>query len=58
MSVNAGMDHATLDWLDRVSVALAEARAVLGCFGVDAPELAMRIEAALEEAIALGRRAV
>ena len=50
------MDSTTADWLDRVSMALAEARAALGCFGIDAPELTMRIEAALEEAFALKNR--
>lgn len=50
------MDSTTADWLDRISMALAEARAALGCFGIDAPELTMRIEAALEEAFALKNR--
>jgi hypothetical protein len=50
------MDRKTFEWLDRISEALADARAVLACFGVDQPELSMRIEAALDEANALKKR--
>ena len=50
------MDRETLDWLDQISESLSDARAVLACFGVNHPELALRIEAALDEAYALNKR--
>jgi hypothetical protein len=40
-------------WLDAVSVALADARAMLACFGVRHPDLEARIEKVLVEAQAL-----
>lgn len=52
------MDTTTADWLDAVSQALADARAVLACFGVHAPLLEARIDAALDEAHALKLRAL
>jgi hypothetical protein len=50
------MDRTTLEWLDRISKALADARAVLACFGVDQPALATRIETALRQADDLKKR--
>jgi hypothetical protein len=47
------MDHRTTLWLDSITETLAEARAVLACFGVDHPDLVARIEAAMDEARAL-----
>jgi NAD(P)H-nitrite reductase large subunit len=43
-------------WLDRVIETLAEARAILACFGVDQPEIVEAIETALNEANALKQR--
>jgi hypothetical protein len=43
-------------WLDAVSGALADARAMLLCFGIWHPDLAARIDAALVEAQALKAR--
>ena len=45
-------------WLEMLLITLADARAVLVCFGVDDPELADSIDGALAEAQALKQRAI
>ncbi len=51
------MDDLTT-WLDRLIEMLADARAMLACFGVHDPALAAAIEAALDEADALKQCAI
>jgi hypothetical protein len=49
-------DHLT--WLDRLIETLADARAMLACFGVGHRALVTSIEGALNEAQALKQRAI
>lgn len=47
-----------ITWLDRLIESLADARAMLACFGIGHPALVASIEAALDEAQALKQRAL
>jgi hypothetical protein len=50
------METPTSLWLDQIVTALADARAMLGSFGVHQPVLIGQIDAALRRAEALKRR--
>jgi hypothetical protein len=52
------MENHTSLWLDQIVAALADARAMLGAFGVHQPALANQIDLALRRAEALKRRAL
>ena len=47
------MNFYIVTWLEMLLIALADTRATLVCFGIDDPELAASIDAALAEARAL-----
>ena len=52
------MNVYVVTWLEMLLIALADARAMIVCFGIDEPELAASIDAALAEAQALKQRAL
>jgi hypothetical protein len=52
------MEHPTSLWLDQIVAALADARTMLGPFGLHQPILIEQIDEALRRAEALKRRAV
>jgi hypothetical protein len=52
------MEHPTHLWLDQIVAALADARAVLGPFGLHQPSLIAQINEALRRAEMLKQRSV